>query len=97
MLYFFLCGTMKIKDFVLNANEKGGGKMGLQTNEDGMKTEGNEDPREVVDDYGDIHFVKRVYTAEGNEDFLFMEEVYITDDYGNSVRVWREIGELYEE
>jgi hypothetical protein len=56
--------------------------MSLQTNEEGMKVEHNEDKREVVDDYGDL---------------LFLEAVYITDNYGNSVQVWREIGELYEE
>jgi hypothetical protein len=55
--------------------------MGLKINEDGMKIHG-EDIHEVVDDYGDL---------------LFLEGVYITDNYGNSILVWRQIGELYEE
>ena len=72
--------------------------MGLKTNDDGMKIyDHGEDIHEIMDDYGDLHFVKTVRNADGREDFVFMEEVYITDDYGNSVRVWRQIGELYEE
>jgi hypothetical protein len=59
----------------------------------------DEDLREVVDDYGFLHFVfeKGRYITDDYGNILSLEGVWITDNYGNSVLIWRKVSELFEE